>query len=422
LIFDSNSGARRAVFAGVQGGGASSMQADKARASRLPVRGLLCLSVGALLSACASQQVATTAAPQLTATQEAAVYKSHAHANYAPPGTPDDPWGPYVVEASSRFDVPPVWIREVMHVESGGYQYRANGTLTTSPVGAMGLMQLMPATYDEMRARYGLGDDAFEPHNNILAGTAYLREMYDQFGTPGFLAAYNAGPARLSDYLNNHRPLPDETRRYVYMIGSRIGGAYPQSRSPAEQMALNQISISIPAGPRYGYARHTVMLSSRGHGRHEARVVLAAYAPAAHGRHGGYHVTPAQQAPVEVAEAPEPRHAAAARVAVASAAPHAGHGLHLIEPAMAAENMRMGGRDWSVQIGAYGNSQQAQAAAGAARGAVGHSSTLVAAVHSGHATLYRARLGGLTHDAAMQACHRLAHKGGNCLLVAPAAQ
>jgi cell division protein FtsN len=313
-----------------------------------------------------------------------------------------------------RFDVPQPWIREVMHVESGGYQYRANGTLTTSPVGAMGLMQLMPATYDEMRARYGLGDDAFEPHNNIMAGTAYLREMYDQFGSPGFLAAYNAGPARLADYLANHRSLPDETRRYVYMIGSRISGVRPQSISPADQLASNQIPVSIPAGPRYGYPRHTVMVASRGHRRHEVTVQYASYT-----RHAAPRVSPAYTAPVEVAEAPEPRRAA---YHVAAATTHASHGLHLISPAMAAENMKFGGRDWSVQIGAYGNSHEAQAAAGAAKARVGHSSTLVAAVHNGHSTVYRARLGGLTHDAALQACHRLSHKGSNCLLVAPASQ
>ena len=379
--------------------------------------GLGCLSAVALLSACAGQKPVVTSSngTLLTATQEAAVYKSHAHASYAPPGPPSDPWGPYVSEASARFDVPPVWIHEVMNVESGGYQYRANGTLTTSPVGAMGLMQLMPSTYDEMRVRYGLGDDAFEPHNNILAGTAYLREMYDQFGSPGFLAAYNAGPARLADYLANHRSLPDETRRYVYMIGSRIGGAWPQSRSPADQLASNQLPVSIPAGPRY--ARHVIMVASRGHRRHEVVVQVASYV-----RHGTGRAAAVQAVPVEVAEAPEPRRAmASAHVAVAAAAPH-GHGLHLIEPAMAAENMKFGGHNWAVQIGAYGNAQQAHSAVGAASAAVGHASSTVAAVHSGRATLYRARIGGMTHDAAVQACHRLSHKRSDCILVAPASQ
>ncbi len=366
-----------------------------------------------LLAACAGH--APMANSGLTANQEAAVYKSHAKANYAPPGPPSDPWGPYVFEASKRFDVPDTWIREVMRVESGGYQFRASGELTTSPVGAMGLMQLMPETYDEMRGRYGLADDAFDPHNNILAGAAYLREMYDAFGSPGFLAAYNAGPARLEDYLTHNRPLPDETRRYVYMIGSRIGGVWPVSRSPAEQLAVNQIPISIPAGPRW--ARHTTMVASRERRRHEAQIRLASLQ-----RHGHSIAS----APIEVAEAPEPRarpHTASApqiRLAMSTPARHGG--IHLISPAMASESMAIGGgRNWAVQVGAYGNRQQATAAL-SAHGNISHASTSVAAIQSGHATLYRARLGGMTHDAAVQACQRLGHHKAACLIVSPASQ
>ena len=372
-------------------------------------RGAACLSLLSLLAACAgTPQYANSG---LTATQEAAVYKSHAKGNYAPPGPPTDPWGPYVREASRRFDVPDVWIREVMHVESGGYQFRASGALTTSPVGAMGLMQLMPETYDEVRARYSLGDDAFDPHNNILAGTAYIREMYDAFGSPGFLAAYNAGPARLEDYLTHNRPLPDETRRYVYMIGTRIGGAWPVSRSPAEQLAVNQIPVSIPAGPRWA-RRATIAVASRERRRHEAQVRYAAL----HVR-GHSHAS----APVEVAEAPEPRAsvraAPAMRLAMASV-PHKG-GLHFITPAMAAESMPMGGHGWAVQLGAYGNRQQAAAALGAAHGGA-HAT--VASVQAGHGTLYRARIGGMTHAAAVQACHSTSHHKSACMIVAPAAQ
>jgi D-alanyl-D-alanine carboxypeptidase len=88
---------------------------------------------------------------------------------YPPPGPPDDPWGPYVREAAERFRVPGRWVRAVMHQESGGEQQ------ATSPVGAMGLMQVMPATYEGLRERYQLGDDPYDPHNNILAGTAYIR-------------------------------------------------------------------------------------------------------------------------------------------------------------------------------------------------------------------------------------------------------
>ena len=102
-----------------------------------------------------------------------------------PPGPAGDPWGPYITEASNRFDVPERWIREVMHVESGGNMYQ-NGRLITSWVGAMGLMQVMPETYDELRTRYDLGDDAYDPHNNILAGAAYLREMYESTARRAF--------------------------------------------------------------------------------------------------------------------------------------------------------------------------------------------------------------------------------------------
>ncbi len=145
--------------------------------SLLPPRALLRtvmrIAVLSLLSACA-----THSSPQMTdESGEAADYAKRAVGDYKPPGPPDDPWGPYINEASKRFDVPDRWIREVMRVESGGNEF-LNGQLITSPVGAMGLMQVMPQTYDELRIRYALGDDAYDPHNNILAGTAYIREMY----------------------------------------------------------------------------------------------------------------------------------------------------------------------------------------------------------------------------------------------------
>jgi D-alanyl-D-alanine carboxypeptidase len=136
---------------------------------------------------------------------------------YPPPGPPSDPWGPYIREASSRFSVPERWIRKVMHQESGGQED------VISWAGAMGLMQVMPDTYNGLRARYDLGADPYDPHNNILAGTAYIKEMYDVYGAPGFLAAYNAGPHRLDRYLNNGTPLPEETVQYVAAIAPQLG-------------------------------------------------------------------------------------------------------------------------------------------------------------------------------------------------------
>ena len=108
----------------------------------------------------------------------------------------------FVTEASLRFGIPERWIDAVMRVESAG------DATAISRAGAMGLMQLMPRTYATLRTRLGLGANPFDPHDNIVAGAAYLREMHDRSGTAGFLAAYNAGPARWEDHLADGRPLP----------------------------------------------------------------------------------------------------------------------------------------------------------------------------------------------------------------------
>lgn len=124
----------------------------------------------------------------------------------------------YIAEAAQRFGVPAAWIRAVMDAESAG------DARAVSRKGAMGLMQIMPDTWSELRARYGLGRDPFDPRDNILAGAAYLREMHDRYGSPGFLAAYNAGPQRYDEYLAGIRALPAETRAYVALLAPLIGG------------------------------------------------------------------------------------------------------------------------------------------------------------------------------------------------------
>ncbi|OJU43095.1 MAG: hypothetical protein BGN99_12350 [Alphaproteobacteria bacterium 65-37] len=128
-----------------------------------------------------------------------------------------DPFASFVHEAAQRFGVPAPWISAVLTAESGGDEG------AVSPQGAMGLMQIMPATWADLRARYGLGSDPFEPRDNILAGAAYLREMHDRYGSPGFLAAYNAGPARYEEHLTTGRELPAETQIYVAILTPMIG-------------------------------------------------------------------------------------------------------------------------------------------------------------------------------------------------------
>ncbi len=396
------------------------LRLPRLRLPRLRLIGPLALL--ALLSACAGSH------PQMSATQEAAIYESHARRDYAVPGPPNDPWGPYITEAAAKFDVPDAWIRAVIGQESGGRLYHG-GVLVTSPVGAMGLMQLMPETYDEVRAKYGMGDDAYDPHNNILAGTAYIREMYDVYGTPGFLAAYDAGPARLDGYLNHHRQLPSETRRYVARVGNEIAGIYPQSRSDADLYAMNRISVDTPdpqpsrrtllareqkrerarAATRYAYARlRSPVVRESGQRDGDEEVALLPEPP--HRRAGlGLASRAHQPTPVRVA---------------AYAPPQAGRGPHLFSSAMAAERppAARGGGKWAIQVGAYGSPSQAQSALGAARNQakLGGARNTIAGVGGGK--LFRARLSGMSRGAATAACQRLSHGRSGCIVVSPDAR
>lgn len=129
------------------------------------------------------------------------------------------PFAAVVAEASQRFGIPATWIRAVMRAESFG-DVRA-----ISPKGATGLMQIMPETWAALRQRYRLGADPYDPHDNIIAGAAYLRELHDRYGIPGFLAAYNAGPGRWEDHLATGRPLPAETRAYLTRLAPIVGGS-----------------------------------------------------------------------------------------------------------------------------------------------------------------------------------------------------
>ena len=135
-----------------------------------------------------------------------------------------DPFAFFVEEAAQRFGIPAAWIRAVMQTESAG-----NGHAVSS-AGAMGLMQIMPETYATLRARYALGANPYDPRDNILAGAAYLHELHDRYGAPGFLAAYNAGPRRYEEHLRTGRPLPLETQRYVAMLAPIVEGGQTGDR------------------------------------------------------------------------------------------------------------------------------------------------------------------------------------------------
>jgi hypothetical protein len=144
-----------------------------------------------------------------------------------------DRWDDTMTEASKRFHVPKAWIRAVMQRESGGRTMLAQNQPMVSSAGALGLMQVLPATYDEMRAQYRLGSNPFDAHDNILAGAAYLNWLHHKYGYPAMFAAYNAGPGRLEDHLDRGAKLPEETRAYIAGITQKLGGG----KGHAEELA-----------------------------------------------------------------------------------------------------------------------------------------------------------------------------------------
>jgi soluble lytic murein transglycosylase-like protein len=107
-------------------------------------------------------------------------------------------------------------VRAVVEAES------AYSPCAVSPVGAMGLMQLMPATAESLQVT-----DPYDPNQNITAGTQYLKQMLERYGgdIAKALAAYNAGPARV-DAAGGVPPIP-ETQEYVRKIMGKIGPPRP---------------------------------------------------------------------------------------------------------------------------------------------------------------------------------------------------
>lgn len=162
---------------------------------------------------------------------------------------PIDRWQAFIAEAAAREGLPEAWVRRVIRAESDGQTMLA-GRPITSVAGAMGLMQLMPSTWSAMRARLNLGGDPFDPHDNILAGTAYLRMMYDRFGYPGLFGAYNAGPGRFAAHLGG-RPLPMETTLYMAKVagGHDAPPAIAAMVPPAAPPSLFMANSATATGP-----------------------------------------------------------------------------------------------------------------------------------------------------------------------------
>jgi soluble lytic murein transglycosylase-like protein len=159
-------------------------------------------------------------------------------------------WHLYSTDASLRFGVPIAWIERVMRAESNG-RTTIDGHPIRSRAGAIGLMQLMPPTWRSMRFALGLGNDPDNPRDNILAGTFYLRLLYERFGYPGLFAAYDAGPTRYAAHLATGTALPAETIAYLRSVVGPPGAAMRSVSQVRQTLFVAQHStqsVSVESG------------------------------------------------------------------------------------------------------------------------------------------------------------------------------
>lgn len=131
-------------------------------------------------------------------------------------------WDSLIGEAAQRVGVSAAWIRAVMRQESGGRTVLADDMPITSRAGAVGIMQLEPGTYAEMRAQLKLGADPYNPRDNVYAGAAYLKWLHRKYGYPGMFAAYNGGPGTYEDHIERGKPLPAETVNYMASVTAML--------------------------------------------------------------------------------------------------------------------------------------------------------------------------------------------------------
>jgi len=295
--------------------------------------------------------------------------------------------------------------------------------------------------------------------------------MYDRYGSPGFLAAYNAGPRRVDDYLLGARNLPGETRNYVATVAPRIGGntayayAPPPSPAPAARGGPIQVADAMepirspgdpglppaptaaspwpvtrmepirspgdpglplapaPASPGL-VARMEPIRSPGDPGMPPGATVPMAPTPSP----GGYGAVASRPLPasgstsVLAAARPAPPPAASPVPGPPAPTPdrRAG-GFRLISPALADTPPRAPGH-YAIQVGAFASPGEARGAADEAKGLASASGaeTLVGPVaRRDGSVLFRARLTGLSADAAEAACRRVLANGRPCTVVPP---
>lgn len=156
---------------------------------------------------------------------------------------------PLILEYSAQHQVRPDLVRAVIQAES------AFNPLARSHKGAMGLMQLMPATATELGVT-----DAYDPEQNIRGGVTYLKALLRKYSDNEelALAAYNAGPAAVKKY--GAVPPYRETRNYVARIKSQanVGSARAAVQRQVEIVDGREVTrfVTVPGAPATRSAQH----------------------------------------------------------------------------------------------------------------------------------------------------------------------
>lgn len=324
--------------------------------------------------------------------------------SYQAPGSALNPWGPYIYEASQRFSVPQSWIRAVMQQESGGHQYM-NGHLTRSVHGAVGLMQIKPDTYAELAQRYHLGSDPYNPHDNIMAASGYIRELYNRFGSPDFLVAYSCGPQCMENHRTRGVSLPSYARSYLASVSPHLNDPVPASSMPVQpqpaiipaQSAPVQVAAATqPYGPASAPALEDDVLAPPSAGDNtatlDASTTQAAYSA---------DMQPASAQP--------------ATYRTVSTTPLSGPGI-VWQPGTPAGHA-------VIQIGAFSTPERAMYAIQVARRSSGALSSARDQVEkvtpAGRAPVWRTRLAGLPSGQTDSICSALRQQGLSCIAVTP---
>ncbi|OAG75296.1 murein transglycosylase [Acetobacter malorum] len=338
---------------------------------------------------------------------------------YRAPGAALNPWGPYIQEASTRFSIPQSWIRAIMQQESGGHQYM-HGRPIRSIHGAVGLMQIKPDTYRELAKRYHLGSDPYNPHDNIMAGSGYIRELYDRFGSPGFVAAYNCGPQCEENHRSRGTSLPSYARTYLAAVSPHLNDPVPAIATTTEMAYATAPSATIP--------QQVAVPASP-----PAYRVVAASAPATVAVASTPAVSPAGTAtapplPADDLAPPAP-YTSDGDIVVSSATGAAGQALtapvitpaSYTAPTAATVWQQDTGGDAMIQIGAFSTQERALQAAALARQSSGSLASAVNRIELIPTTngrqIWRTRLAGLSATQTGPICSQLRQQGLSCILV-----